>query len=238
LEGVSAERDGQRSHDSAGASSSQEEYLGEFPARDGERSHDSAGASCSREADDDSPRGEADAHGPSGERGQNLANEPKPGDAAVGQQFLSSVEVAANSGVAPALDNGGFVVKSEDGEQREVEPEVCEPRSIERGDANEPPASRPDEEIGRAGVGAAGPVPDTAPGKPNGDRTLARGAPAVKNDRTKSERRRRRREKERIERMRIEQKIDEKLRSGKVTSASKLIEEVLWPSSKGVESDG
>src|SRR5262249_28628181 len=52
LLGVSAERDGQRSHDSAGASSSQDESLREFPARDGQCWPDSAGASCSQDHED------------------------------------------------------------------------------------------------------------------------------------------------------------------------------------------
>jgi hypothetical protein len=182
-------------------------------------------------SEDDRAFDKARWEGEAGRFDKNFADEPKSGEDAIYNQDLAGIEVSANLGVAPALDNEGVVVKSEDGEQREVESEICEQRSVERGDGKQARASRSDEEIGRADVGAPGPIPDRARGKPNGDPTLASGSLAAKNGRRKSESRRRRREEERIERMRMEQRIEEKLRSGKVTSASKLIEEVLWPSS-------
>jgi hypothetical protein len=70
------------------------------------------------------------------------------------------------------------------------------------------------------------------------NRTAASAIPAAKIDRTKSESRRQRRERERIERREIEKQLEERLFKGKVTSASKLIEEILWPSSKAGRAGG
>jgi hypothetical protein len=245
-DGHSASRDGERLRGSGGASPSLEDQdscgaEGSSASGNGERLRGSGGGSPSRDDDagvvdrseDDRTFDEARRNVEPGGFDKNFANEPKSDEEVICDQDLAGIEVAANS----ALGEQANVVKSEDREQGAVGPGNGEQRLVER-NGEELPASRPADQTGGAGAGAPRTDLEGPPGKPNGDRKLASGGPAAKNDRRKSERSRRRREKERIERMRIEHRIEEKLRSGKVTSASKLIEEVLWPSPKGVESGG
>ena len=167
---------------------------------------------------------------------QDFANEPKSDEDVSSVQSHEIVEVVTNFDVESGLDNEVINVKAgevgtrpedaelmaEDGAQRDenerlmaVEGERREERSVETSELDEPP-------IESSRIGAQ--CQAIEPGNPE--------LTTRKIENLNLERKRRRCLRERTEKKAIERKVEQTFQTGKVTSASKLVEEILWPSEK------
>ena len=114
-----------------------------------------------------------------------------------------------------------------------VEAERREERPVEASELDEPPIENPRAGAQRQAIEPENPKLATRKrGREFESWTFAAAIPASQIENLKLERKRRRRLRERTEKKAIERKVEQALQRGKVTSASKLIEEILWPSEK------
>jgi hypothetical protein len=182
-------------------------------------------------------------------KGQDFTNKPKLDDLADSTQPLVPVDVETNLEIEPGLDNvAGNVTdvdgigEPENGELKAglsrtgplaVEPEDKHQRTLEASEVVQAEAQSSE-------VQTRCQVSETQTPKleirkrrsATTSSTLASAVPASKVQNRKLERKRQRLERERTERKAIERKVEQALIKGDVTSASKLIEEVLWPAPK------
>jgi hypothetical protein len=229
-DGRSASGDGERLHGSGGDAPSWDDDAGVVDRSDDDRAYD-----------------EARRNEETGRFDKNFANEPKSGDYGSCNQALPGIEVSANFTLceqANVVKSDAHFVKSEGGEgsMQNGEPtseDAGLPTLADQADKSIPVGGgedvargewKPSDESG--GQAVDGYVAErerrSCPSEVRVQADVS-GIPPGQINCRRLERKRRRREKERIERMRIEHRIEEKLRSGKVISASKLIEEALWP---------